>query len=63
MAPGGGDLWLLMTVLGVGLLGITIAYAAFKSRLNMTPSKREVADRGAERVYAEEQRDPANRGA
>lgn len=63
MAPGGGDLWLLMTVLGVGLLGLTIAYAMFKNRQGMTPEKRKLTERGAENVYAAEQRDPANRGA
>ncbi|QZO01101.1 hypothetical protein [Chenggangzhangella methanolivorans] len=52
-----------MTVLGVSLLGITIAYAAFKSRQGMTGEKRRLTERGTRDVYAAEQRDPANRRA
>ncbi|MDR4306064.1 hypothetical protein IHQ68_05440 [Chelatococcus sambhunathii] len=60
-ANAGGDLWLLMTVAGVVVLGAVIAYSIVRSRRGMTAQKQRLADRGAEEVYAAEQRDPANR--
>lgn len=57
-ANGGGDLWLLLTVEDVAVLGIALAYSIFQKRRGETV---RIADRGAERVYDAEQRDPVNR--
>ena len=58
---GGGDLWGVMTVGGVVVLGLVLAYATFKNRKEMTPEKRRLQERATEDVYEAEQRDPANR--
>lgn len=55
-ANGGGDLWLLMTVGGVAVLGIALAYSMFQKRRGDI----RVTDRATEELYEAEQRDPAN---
>ncbi len=57
-----GGFWMLMTVIGVAILGAVIAYAMMRNR-NMTRRQKEISEEGTRRVYAEENRDPANRGA
>lgn len=60
-ADGGGDLWLLMTVAGVAILGLAIAFAMISNRRHMTRQKRQLAEQATKDVYAAEARDPANR--
>lgn len=60
-ANGGGDLWLWMTVGGVIVLGVAIAYATIRNRKEMTSVKARETERATEAVYDAEQRDPANR--
>jgi len=62
MANGAGDLWGLMTVVGVVTLGIVIAYAMIRNR-RMTPQEKGISERATDRVYDQEARDPANRNA
>jgi hypothetical protein len=59
MDDGGGSLWLISTVGGVILLGLALAYASFRGR-GVTPAQKEAGERGAQKVYAEEQRAPEN---
>jgi Flp pilus assembly protein TadB len=60
LANGAGDLWSLLTVVGVIILGCAIAYAMLRSR-KMTRNEKAVSERATENVYAQEARDPANR--
>lgn len=60
-ANAGGDLWLLMTVFGVIVLGAAIAYGMIRNRRGMTPEKRRVEEEATRRTYEAEQRDTAGR--
>lgn len=62
MANGSGDLWGVLTVLGVIVLGCVIAYGMMRSR-KMTRGEKQVSERATENLYEQEARDPANRGA
>ncbi|GLK80154.1 hypothetical protein [Methylopila turkensis] len=56
---GGGVLWLILTVGGVIVLGVALSYGMLRNR-QTTRSEKIAAERGAERVYDAESRDPAN---
>lgn len=58
-ANGGGDLWPLMTVVGVVILGAVIAYSMIRNRKEMTRSKAELSERSTHQLYEAEQRDQA----
>ncbi|GLK67659.1 hypothetical protein [Hansschlegelia plantiphila] len=60
MANGSGDVWLLMTVIGVIILGGALAYAMVRNR-GMTRRQKEVSENATEDLYARENADPANR--
>jgi hypothetical protein len=56
MDDGSGGYWMIMTVLGVIALGVALAYGIMRNR-SVTRGQKEAGERGAERVYAEENRD------
>jgi hypothetical protein len=62
MANGGGDLWMLMTVAGVAVLGAAILYGMMRNR-SMTGAEKRLSEKATDDVYEAEQRDPANRSA
>ncbi|MFC7053379.1 hypothetical protein ACFQI3_11840 [Hansschlegelia quercus] len=60
MANGAGDLWSLLTVVGVIILGCAIAYGMLRTR-KMTRNEKAVSERATDNLYKQEARDPANR--
>ncbi|MET0314541.1 MAG: hypothetical protein ABW275_09125 [Hansschlegelia sp.] len=60
MANGAGDLWSLLTVVGVIILGCALAYGMLRGR-KMTRNEKAVSERATDNVYKQEARDPANR--
>lgn len=59
MDDGGGALWLILTVGGILLLGLAIAYAALRNR-SLTRTEKARSEAGTAEVYAEEQRAKEN---
>ena len=53
------NLWFLMTVVGVIILGAALAYGLMRNR-RMTHGQKDLSERSTERLYDAEQRDPAN---
>lgn len=60
MTDGGGDLWLLLTVGGVVVLGAAMAFAIMRNR-KMTSGQKKASESATRDVYAAEAREPENK--
>lgn len=60
MEDGGGALWLILTVGGVLLLGLALAYATLRNR-KIRPTEHAQTEAATDRLYETEAREPENR--
>lgn len=54
MTSSGGELWPIMTVLGVIVLGLALVYGIMRNR-KQTKQQDRVTDKGTEEIYRDEE--------